>query len=193
MNVNGYDKWHDSDSCNLLTRLSLNKMAATSQMIIWDAFSWMKSFVFRSRFHWNLFLRVQLMTIACWWIWDIIWTSADPIHWSIYVALRGRWVKRSYFKHQTWFKVLIFMKFTSPRNLTWWVVWLFAMQIVILAFLQLWLLQYILIVPFWSIFSSKGQPYIITTQQTTNMNKQYEINLREKSENWFNELLLKSY
>ena len=43
-----------------LTHLPLNKMAAILQMIFSDAFSWMKSFAFWWRFHWSLFLRVQL-------------------------------------------------------------------------------------------------------------------------------------
>ena len=36
----------------------LDKMAAISQTIFSDAFSWMKSFVFWLKFHWSLFLRV---------------------------------------------------------------------------------------------------------------------------------------
>ena len=43
-----------------LTHLSLDKMAAISQTMFWNTFLWMKSFVFRSKFHWSLFLRVQL-------------------------------------------------------------------------------------------------------------------------------------
>ena len=49
-----------------LTHLSLNKMAAISQTIYWNAFSWMKSFVFWFKFHWNLFLRAQLTIIQHW-------------------------------------------------------------------------------------------------------------------------------
>ena len=43
---------------NSLTHLPVDKMAAISQMIVSDAFSWMKSFVFWLKFHWSLFLRV---------------------------------------------------------------------------------------------------------------------------------------
>ena len=43
-----------------LTHHPLDKMAAFSQMIYSDAFSWMKNFVFWSKFHLSLFLRVQL-------------------------------------------------------------------------------------------------------------------------------------
>ena len=42
------------------------QMAAISQTIFSDAFSWMKNFVFWIKFHWSLFLRVQL-TIAQHW------------------------------------------------------------------------------------------------------------------------------
>ena len=38
----------------------LDKMAVISQTIFSDAFSWMKIFVFWLKFHWSLFLRVQL-------------------------------------------------------------------------------------------------------------------------------------
>ena len=43
-----------------LTHLPQDKMAAISQIVFSDAFSWMKNFVFWLRFHWSLFLRFQL-------------------------------------------------------------------------------------------------------------------------------------
>ena len=49
-----------------LTHLPLNKMTVTSQMIFSDVFSRMKNFVnenFWSKFHWSLFLEVQLSII----------------------------------------------------------------------------------------------------------------------------------
>ena len=46
--------------------LSLDKMAAVSQTIFSGAFSWMKSLVFWFKFHWSLFLVVQL-TITQYW------------------------------------------------------------------------------------------------------------------------------
>ena len=49
-----------------LTHLPLDKMAAISQTLFSDAFSWMKSFVLWSKFHWSLFLRVQLTIIQHW-------------------------------------------------------------------------------------------------------------------------------
>ena len=46
--------------------LHLDKMAAISQTICSDAFSWMKSFVFWLQFHWSLFLRAQLTITQNW-------------------------------------------------------------------------------------------------------------------------------
>ena len=51
---------------NVLTHLPLDKMAAISQKIFSDAFLWMKSFVFWLKFHWSLFLRVQLTITQHW-------------------------------------------------------------------------------------------------------------------------------
>ena len=66
-------------------------MAAISQTLVSDAFSWIESFVFWLKFHWSLFLRVQLTINQQWFNnglapnrWQaIIWTNADPIHWGI--------------------------------------------------------------------------------------------------------------
>ena len=66
----------------------LNKMAAISQTIFSDAFSLMKSFVFRLKFHWRLFLRVPidnnpaLVWIMAWRrIGDETWfETIHPIH-----------------------------------------------------------------------------------------------------------------
>ena len=56
-----FSKW-------LITHLSLDKMATISQTIFLDAFSWMKSFVFWSKFHRSLFLRVQFTITQHWFI-----------------------------------------------------------------------------------------------------------------------------
>ena len=50
----------------LLTHVPPDKMAAISQTIFSDALSWMKSFVFWLKFHWSLFLRVQLTIFQHW-------------------------------------------------------------------------------------------------------------------------------
>ena len=49
-----------------LTHLPLNEMATISQTIFLDAFSWIKKIVFWLKFHWSLFLRVQLTIIQHW-------------------------------------------------------------------------------------------------------------------------------
>ena len=55
---NTMTSWHGYISA--LTHLPLDKMAAFSQTIFSDAFSWMKFFAFWLKFHWSLFLRLQL-------------------------------------------------------------------------------------------------------------------------------------
>ena len=49
-----------------LIHLHQDKMTTISQMIYSDAFSWMTSFVFWLKFHWSLFLRVQLTITQHW-------------------------------------------------------------------------------------------------------------------------------
>ena len=71
-------------------------MAAISQTIFSDAFSWMKSFIFWFNFHWSLFLSVQLTITQDWSRYNglvhwqaIIWTNADSVDCRIYVAVGG--------------------------------------------------------------------------------------------------------
>ena len=54
------------NASNTLTHLLLNKMAVISQMTFSNAFSWMKSLVLWFKFHWSLFLRVQLTISQHW-------------------------------------------------------------------------------------------------------------------------------
>ena len=49
-----------------LTHLPFNKMAAISQTIFSDAFSWMKIFIFWLKFHRSLFPKVQLTITQHW-------------------------------------------------------------------------------------------------------------------------------
>ena len=51
-------------------------MAAISQTIFSDSFSWMTSFVYWSKLHWSLFLRVQLTMTQHWFRW---WPGAKPL------------------------------------------------------------------------------------------------------------------
>ena len=51
---------------NVLTHWGRDKMAAIFQTPFSDAFSWMKMNEFRLKFHWSLFLRVQLTISQHW-------------------------------------------------------------------------------------------------------------------------------
>ena len=86
--------------CETLTHLPLDKMAAISQTMCSNAFSWMKSFVFWFKYHWSWFLSVQLAISKHWlgpwlsaeqatnhYLNPGIWTNADLVHRHIYVAL----------------------------------------------------------------------------------------------------------
>ena len=48
------------------THWDRNKMAAIFQTTFSNAFSWMKMYKFQLRFHWSLFLRVQLAIFQHW-------------------------------------------------------------------------------------------------------------------------------
>ena len=52
--------------CNGLTHWGRDKMADIFQTTFSSAFSWMKMFEFRLKFHWSLFLRVQLTIFQHW-------------------------------------------------------------------------------------------------------------------------------
>ena len=54
---------------NCLTHWGRDKMAAIFQTIFSNAFSWMKMYKFRLRFHWSLFPRVQLTIFQHWFRW----------------------------------------------------------------------------------------------------------------------------
>ena len=49
-----------------LTHWGRNKMDAIFQTTSWNAFSWMKIYKFRLRFHWSLFPRVHLTLFQHW-------------------------------------------------------------------------------------------------------------------------------
>ena len=59
--------WHwTSNNHPALTHLSLDKMAAISQTVFSNAFTWMKMYELRLKFHWSLFLRVQMGITQHW-------------------------------------------------------------------------------------------------------------------------------
>ena len=56
----------ETNYMNVLTHWGRDKMDAISQTTFWSAFSWMKTFEFRLKFHWSLFPRVQLTIFQHW-------------------------------------------------------------------------------------------------------------------------------
>ena len=60
------DSYPFHDNSPYLTHWGRDKMAAISQTTFSNAFSWMKMFKFRLRFHWSLFPRVQLTIFQHW-------------------------------------------------------------------------------------------------------------------------------
>ena len=54
------------DKNNTLIHWDRDKMDAISQTTFSNAFSWMKMFEYRLKFHWNLFIRVQLTIFQHW-------------------------------------------------------------------------------------------------------------------------------
>ena len=68
-------------SClSCLTHWGRGKMTAIFQRTSSNAFSWMKVYEFRSRFHWSWFLRVQLTIFQHWFR---NWLGADHIYASL--------------------------------------------------------------------------------------------------------------
>ena len=78
-----------------LTHWSRDKMAAIFQTTISNAFSWMRMYKFRSRFHWSLLQTVPLILFQHWFR---QWLGADQatshylnqwwlVHWRIYASL----------------------------------------------------------------------------------------------------------
>ena len=72
-----------------------DKMDAVSQTTVSNAFSWMKMYWFRLKFHWTLFPRVQLTIFQHWFRW---WLDAGQatshylkqwwlVYWRIYASL----------------------------------------------------------------------------------------------------------
>ena len=58
--------WHSPWFGSVLTHWGWDKMAAFSHTTFSKAFSWMKNYEFRFKFHWSLFLRVQFPISELW-------------------------------------------------------------------------------------------------------------------------------
>ena len=64
--TNAYLHVQPQTSSALLTHWGRDKMVAIFQTTFLKAFSWMKMYKFRLRFHWSLFLRAQLTIFQHW-------------------------------------------------------------------------------------------------------------------------------
>ena len=84
--------WIVADTTHIWGR---DKMAAVSQTIFSNAFSWMKMYEFRLKFHWSSFLRFQLTIFQHWfryWLGAVQATSHYLnqwwlVYWRIYASL----------------------------------------------------------------------------------------------------------
>ena len=94
-NALGMIKLNDALQGVGLTHWGRDKMDAISQMTPSNAFSCMKMLEFQLKFHWSLFLRVQLTIVHHWFRW---WLGADQTashylnqwwldYWRIYASL----------------------------------------------------------------------------------------------------------
>ena len=70
---------------NELTDWGRDEMAAIFQITLSNSFSWMKMLEFRSKFHWSLFLRVQLAIVHHWFRW---WLGTDQVTSSVAVRYK---------------------------------------------------------------------------------------------------------
>ena len=85
---------------DILTHLPVDKMAAISQTIFSDSFSWMNSLYFDQNFpevfssgsNWHLPSIGVNNGLAPNRQQAIIWTNDDQIHWRINCGIRGKWV-----------------------------------------------------------------------------------------------------
>ena len=134
-----------SPCLHALTHWGWDKMANIFQTTFSNAFSWMKTYEFLLKFHWSLFLRVQLTKFQQWFR---KWLGADQatshymdqwwlVYWRIYaplslIELRYPLQNRCFkFPHLCWIlpaslNILKFRKFYSvngwkyPFNFFWW-------------------------------------------------------------------------
>ena len=97
--------------CSQLTHWFWDKMAAIFHTTFSNAFSWMKMYKFRLKFHWSLFPRIQLTIFQHWLRWWLGAVQATShylnqwwlLYWRIY-ALLGLNELRCFFcmKHICW-------------------------------------------------------------------------------------------
>ena len=92
--TDGLEQWLRTSRCHL-THWGQDKMAAVSQTLFSNAYSWIKMYEFRLKFHWSLFLRFQLTSLQHWfryWLGAVQATSHYLnqwwlVYWRIYASL----------------------------------------------------------------------------------------------------------
>ena len=88
---------------SLLIHWSRDKMAAIFQTTFSNAFSWMKMYKFRLRYHWTLFSRVQLAIYQHWFRWWLgkpLYEPMKVIQLTHRCVIRPQWVKIIYWMQQ---------------------------------------------------------------------------------------------
>ena len=88
------DESNASPGSDVLTHWGWDKMASILQTTFSNAFSWMKMYKFRLKFHWHLFLGVQLNILQHWfrqWLGTVQVTSHYLnqwwlLYWCVYAA-----------------------------------------------------------------------------------------------------------
>ena len=107
-----------------LTHWGRDKMAAFSQTTLSNAFSWIKMFEFRLRFHWILFPGIQLTIFQHWFR---LWLGAGQatshylnqwwfVYWRIYASLGlNELTEPSYCPNQCWL-IINMIRWHSPGD-----------------------------------------------------------------------------
>ena len=85
--------WLRSVSSQQLTHSGRDKMDAIFQTTFSNIYSWMKIYEYQLKFHWSLFLRLQLTIFQHWFRW---WLGADQ---AISHYLNQWWIVYAYMRH----------------------------------------------------------------------------------------------
>ena len=91
------DSYIVSLSHNKLTHWVRYKITVISQTIFWNAFSGMKMYDFRLRFHWNLFFKVRINNIPA--LVQIMAPIMAPTRQQAIIWINDNWVTDAYMRH----------------------------------------------------------------------------------------------
>ena len=79
--------WHEMQKCVALTHWGRDKMATISQTTFSNAFSWMKMYEFRLKFHWSLSLGVKVTIFQHWFRYGLAPSRRQTVSWTNDVIL----------------------------------------------------------------------------------------------------------